>query len=230
MSRTVPPVLFSIALFACGDSAETPLPAAGTTDSAASLAAGGDSSGEHLPLPVLQSCAGKSAGDACSARVLNHSLSGVCTALPFGRLLACLPPPPISSCARCGDGVVSSSSGEQCDPGPAGFTATCNVNCTTSVCGDGIVNAAAGEQCDPGTVGGFTSSCNSNCTIARCGDGIVNIAAGEVCDTGGESATCNANCTVSSCGDRIVNRAAGEECDDGPLGSTFCNPNCTVRR
>jgi hypothetical protein len=196
---------------------------------AALFAGSGLQAAELLPFPVVFQCLGKVAGDACSVTMAKRSFDGVCTTLPFSSALACLPPQPPTACAACGDGVVTAAAGEQCDPGSAAFTASCNINCTLSACGDGIVNPAAGEQCDPGAPGVNTSFCNANCTIARCGDGIVNSAAGEQCDTGGFSQTCNANCTIARCGDGIVNRVAGEECDDGQ-GSSFCNPDCTVRR
>jgi hypothetical protein len=154
-------------------------------------------------LPI-DSCAHKQVGATCVVRLGLQSLNGLCLATPFGGI-ACVP---TLACAKCGDGVVTQGAGEQCDPGAAGFTPTCNNNCTLSVCGDGIVNPAAGEQCDPGAVGANTATCNSNCTIARCGDGIVNTAAGEQCDTAGESASCTAFCRFSVCGDGIVNRAA----------------------
>ena len=191
---------------------------------AAQLLPHGSSFAQHLPGPPVAACAGKSAGEACSVDKGHEPYTGVCAALSSGDL-ACLPP----VCAQCGDGFVTPEAGEQCDPGPARSTATCNIDCTTSVCGDGIVNPAAGEQCDPGAVGAQTAFCNANCTVARCGDGIVNPAAGEQCDTGGETASCTALCHFSSCGDGYINRSAGEECDDG-IATDFCTATCKIRR
>lgn len=186
----------------------------------------GSALAQHLPGPFLSPCTGKSPGEACSVDNGRNTFAGVCTTVSGGDGLACLP----AVCAKCGDGFVTEAAGEQCDPGPARETASCNRDCTLSVCGDGIVNAAAGEQCDPGAVGVPSASCNANCTVSRCGDGIVNPAAGEQCDTAGESRSCTAFCTITVCGDGIINRTAGEECDDGPTGSATCNPNCTFKR
>jgi hypothetical protein len=57
--------------------------------------------------------------------------------------------------ASCGDGIVQP--GEDCDT--AGESATCNVDCTTSLCHDGLRNAAAGEACD------YSTGCNADCTL-----------------------------------------------------------------
>jgi hypothetical protein len=46
----------------------------------------------------------------------------------------------------CGDGVVNTAAGEECDT--SGESASCNINCTLVRCGDGIVNVTAGEQCE----------------------------------------------------------------------------------
>ena len=63
----------------------------------------------------------------------------------------------------CGDGLVFDT--EDCDDGTGGVpaeTATCNINCTTSVCGDGILNVTDGEQCDDGNVEAL-DGCNATC-------------------------------------------------------------------
>jgi len=181
---------------------------------------------QHFPGPFLSPCAGKRAGEACTVSKGHDSVVGVCTAGATGDDLACLPP----VCAQCGDGFVTPEAGEQCDPGPAGFTAACNINCTHSVCGDGIVNPAAHEQCDTGVPGVPSSFCNANCTVSRCGDGIVNPAAFEQCDEGAETAACTGRCTISACGDGYVNHAAGEECDTGGVPSATCTADCKIKR
>jgi len=63
----------------------------------------------------------------------------------------------------CGNGRVEALV-EQCDPGPAVETATCNFNCTIAFCGDGIVNKAAGEECDDGNRND-TDHCSNTCKI-----------------------------------------------------------------
>jgi cysteine-rich repeat protein len=108
----------------------------------------------------------------------------------------------------CGDGMLDTSAGEQCDEG--GDTAACDRDCTPAVCGDGRYNPAANEQCDEG---GETATCDHDCTLPACGDGYINTAAGEACD--GMSATCDHDCTAATCGDGAFNPLAGEACDDG---------------
>ncbi len=76
----------------------------------------------------------------------------------------------------CGDGVVASNFGEQCDPPKAGpvcsmaeFTANptscgCGSTCAYKVCGNGIVQE--GEQCDPPN----GSTCGNDCQLAGLGE------------------------------------------------------------
>lgn len=191
---------------------------------AAAVFLGSSAFAQHLSGPSLAACASKRPGQACSVNN-GQPYTGVCTVLSNGTDLGCLP----AVCAVCGDGFVTPEAGEQCDPGPAGFTGLCNINCTISACGDGIVNPAAGEQCDPGA-SIVTPTCNYNCTVSRCGDGIVNAAAFEVCDDGAETASCTARCTFSACGDGYVNHAAGEECDTGGIETDTCTANCKLKR
>lgn len=138
--------------------------------------------------------------------------------------------------AGCGDGVIDSADGEQCDSGGVD-SATCNaLTCKASQCGDSYVNNAAGEQCDAGTAN--TATCNGTsagslaCKTATCGDNYVNSAAGEQCDasSGANTATCNgsnagaAKCKAVACGDNYVNSTAGEQCDASSGANTAtCN-------
>jgi cysteine-rich repeat protein len=70
-----------------------------------------------------------------------------------------------SAPSSCGDGVVDTGSGEECDEGPSndGRYGGCKPDCTlASFCGDGVVNSGSGEQCDDGDawdVNGCTSEC-----------------------------------------------------------------------
>ncbi len=82
---------------------------------------------------------------------------------------------PGGSFTLCGDGVVGP--GEACDD--AGYSPTCDPDCTAVACPDGTLNRAAGEICDDGAA---SPTCTDQCTPSFCGDGIVNPAAGEVCD------------------------------------------------
>jgi cysteine-rich repeat protein len=129
--------------------------------------------------------------------------------------------------SKCGDGVVDSQLGEECDT--MGETAQCDIDCTLPKCGDGYRNAAAGEACD--TIQD-TESCNANCTLPRCGDGRINTFAGEDCDDGNTTDDmngCSANCKFNNiCGNGRVEGAAGEQCDPGAVGDTAtCDSDCT---
>ena len=67
--------------------------------------------------------------------------------------------------AYCGDGVLNSLFGEQCDDGVnAGGYGKCTADCMLDArCGDGIVQIESGEQCDDGnTVSG--DGCAMDCT------------------------------------------------------------------
>ncbi len=124
----------------------------------------------------------------------------------------------------CGDLLVNSTAGEDCDEGGLDDSATCDADCTLPVCGDGYPNAEVGEACDDA---GDSAACNADCTLASCGDFVVNAAADEDCDSGAvDSATCDADCTVATCGDAVSNAAAGEQCDDGGE-SAACDVDCT---
>jgi hypothetical protein len=139
----------------------------------------------------------------------------------------------VSGCGtcHCGDGVVSSLLGEQCDD--AGNSPNCDSDCTERSCGDGFTNSTAGESCDPGSVGNDSATCNRDCTSRICGDGKINTVGGETCDPGSvgtNTATCDNDCTAPLCGDNIVNTAANEACDPGSVGTNTatCDKDCTA--
>jgi cysteine-rich repeat protein len=69
----------------------------------------------------------------------------------------------------CGDGVLQSPAGEQCDDGNLvpgdGCTADCLVE---AVCGDGVTHIVAGEQCDDGNAApgdGCSATCQFEATL-----------------------------------------------------------------
>ncbi len=64
--------------------------------------------------------------------------------------------------SECGDSIVDTEFGEDCDDG--GESETCNANCTTSACGDGETNPTAGEQCDDGNTDPG-DGCDATCQI-----------------------------------------------------------------
>jgi cysteine-rich repeat protein len=110
---------------------------------------------------------------------------------------------------KCGNGTVDP--GEDCDPGTAGDTATCDADCSAVKCGDGYLNAAAGEQCDDVA---DSAHCNQ-CKPVVCGDGIWNQAA-EECDDGNtvNGDGCDSKCRLEHCGDHMI-QMPFENCDDG---------------
>jgi len=125
----------------------------------------------------------------------------------------------------CGDGMVNSHCGEQCDPPVPG---RCDAQCQRiPYCGDGIVDL--GEQCDDGNTDNC-DGCSNNCTLVTgCGDGVV--CGNEECDDGNTNSCdgCSSSCTIESgyrCGDGILNQSCGEQCD--PPDGVDCNYLCQV--
>ncbi len=145
----------------------------------------------------------------------------------------------------CGNGVLDIALGEECDPGNAGATATCDADCTLVMCGDGVRNPLAGEACDDGNVvsaDGCRADCRSDET---CGNGLRDdhlpknrtshpqecrsataqgTGCAEVCDDGNTVAGdgCSANClSEESCRNGILDPLGNggsnppEACDDG---------------
>ena len=65
----------------------------------------------------------------------------------------------------CGDGILSPSNGEECDPGCDGSDTTCTEDCKRRpVCGNGRVET--GEECDDGPSGSAT--CGTDCKRVTC--------------------------------------------------------------
>src|SRR5262245_28304660 len=112
--------------------------------------------------------------------------------------------------ARCGDGVVTRGSGEECDGSSwtDGRDGDANCRCTgdgTSSCGGSVVSPEAGEECDPpGSACAAGGTCSAKCECipsdggGSCGDGTVDRDAGEQCDPPGsacaDDGTCSAQC------------------------------------
>ena len=143
----------------------------------------------------------------------------------------------------CGDGIVQTTDGEQCDNGKntdgyaAAGSSACAPGCTLPPnCGDGKVQLDYGEACDNGstdcdpTTSDCYNQCTTSCTLGPyCGDRVVNgdVAHPEACDDGindGTYNTCGVGCTLPPrCGDGIVQADWGEQCE--PTSSN--DPNCT---
>ena len=130
---------------------------------------------------------------------------------------------------QCGDEVVQTIRGEECDQGESNSDTepdACRTDCTLPSCGDGVVDT--GEGCDDGnnTDG---DGCRADCMLPFCGDGITD--PGETCDDGnGESCDgCTTYCVYPTCGDGVHCPALGEDCDDGnSIGGDGCESDCTV--
>ena len=85
----------------------------------------------------------------------------------------------------CGDGVVQSLLGEQCETSlhNAALPYDCQkCRLLSFSCGDGIVDT--GEECDAGDNNSTSpdAACRPNCSHARCGDSVLDSA--EICDDG----------------------------------------------
>tara|TARA_B100000315_G_scaffold258947_1_gene312896 strand:- start:3561 stop:4472 length:912 start_codon:yes stop_codon:yes gene_type:complete len=87
----------------------------------------------------------------------------------------------------CGDGIVQSLLGEQCEQSKhnQALPYLCN-NCRflSLTCGDGTVDA--GEECDRGAQNSTSpnAQCRPDCSVPRCGDGIIDTDFTEECDDG----------------------------------------------
>ena len=129
----------------------------------------------------------------------------------------------------CGDGLVNTLAGEECDDSNTDDGDGCDSSCIveTLYCGNGIVDA--GEACDDGTgfgVGEHSYECNNDCTLAVCGDGLINPLL-ETCDDGNtnDGDGCSSACLDEECGNYIVD--INEECDDGNTDDgDGCDSSC----
>jgi cysteine-rich repeat protein len=127
----------------------------------------------------------------------------------------------------CGDGIIDTACGEQCDPPVPG---RCDAQCQRiPYCGDGVLDP--GEQCDDGNTNNC-DGCSNACTlITGCGDGVV--CGAEQCDDGNTTSCdgCSATCSIEHgfrCGDGIVDPACGEQCDPPGPGTPECNYQCQL--
>ena len=127
----------------------------------------------------------------------------------------------------CGDGVIDTDRGEECDNGALNSDVVpdaCRESCLLPWCGDGVKDAS--EVCDcgldltslPGGCAGINSDtnplpCRANCVLNGCGDGVVDPGDGEACDGSnfqgltclglgfsGGSLVCDASCLIDLSG------------------------------
>ncbi len=153
--------------------------------------------------------------------------------------------------AVCGDGVLETSEGEECEDGNVRSGDGCSSSClregSVTTCGDGTIDTF--EDCDDANVidgDGCSAVClaeGSSSVGATCGNGDIaydtTTHAGEECDDGNarNSDGCSASClnegtpTLASiggalCGDGEVD-APYEECDDGNTrNDDSCSSSC----
>lgn len=116
---------------------------------------------------ALSACSGASDGDPCTMAGApgGQCRAGVCTPVVCGDGIVagdevCDDGNTISgdgcsadcrSDESCGNGIVDSAAGEDCDNGPGNAdvpNAACRSNCKRQRCGDGIVDDKAAEDCD----------------------------------------------------------------------------------
>jgi cysteine-rich repeat protein len=121
----------------------------------------------------------------------------------------------------CGDGVVDSAHGEECDDGnvePVQSCDGCDRDCTSSfTCQNGAACGANNEVCDDGN-DVAEDGCNPTCQMETCGDAITQPGLGEGCDDGNavDCDGCDTNCTASAlCNNGVTCAGFGEQCDQG---------------
>jgi cysteine-rich repeat protein len=113
----------------------------------------------------------------------------------------------------CGDGIVQTLLGEQCELSlhSASLPYSCN-NCRflSLFCGDGKVDA--GEECDDGERNSTSpdAHCRPDCGLSRCGDGIIDST--EICDDGNYQPGdgCDRYCRVEESDDTGVSVIASD--------------------
>ncbi|MDR0965324.1 MAG: hypothetical protein LBM75_02250, partial [Myxococcales bacterium] len=153
---------------------------------------------------------------------------------------------------KCGDGVLDSSDGEECDDGNLIHGDGCSKDCKREYCGNGIVEI--NEVCDHNLgenspVG--TEDCSVDCRFnLKCGDKILD--PNEDCEyireDGTKAPDCSSNCKFIKCGNGVIDNeehvavALKETCDPGNeeenISAVFpentslsakCLANCTIQ-
>jgi cysteine-rich repeat protein len=111
-----------------------------------------------------------------------------------------LPPP------NCGDGIVMTAEGEQCDDGNTVDCDGCNHLCETEGCGNNVRECS--EECDDGN-SSSCDGCTAACLAEECGNGRVDC--GEECDEGDRNGLPDSGCLAHLC-------RFGELCTMGSTG------------
>ena len=127
----------------------------------------------------------------------------------------------------CGNSILETNYGEQCDMGPSNGNSICTTDCLCAVgidpdtgecaepdiCGNGVIDTALGEECDNGDLlnGSDGNECNSDCTCTLGTDG-------------------NGDCIQpNTCGNGFTEEANDEVCDNGVDNGNdgICSTDCT---
>lgn len=118
----------------------------------------------------------------------------------------------------CGDGVVDTALGEECDDANRDENDACSNLCRSQYCGDGRLTPGLGEICDEGDYNSDTLAdrCRADCTLPRCGDGVLD--SWEECDDGDEDNSdtepdrCRTDCVQFGCGDGVMDGGEAGTC------------------
>lgn len=127
----------------------------------------------------------------------------------------------LSPAGLCGDGIVQSEFGEQCDPA-APNAPPCSTSCQLERCGNGVIDR--GEQCDEGLDNDDSGDCTLKCKKARCGDGLLHLRGSrpfEVCDDGNRQNGdgCNHRCSLRGRVSVFTGTPGGKGVSDGTGGA-----------
>jgi len=98
---------------------------------------------------------------------LSRCVAALCAALAFAgcnTLLDDRVPPGL-----CGDGILQSEMGEECDDGNNTPGDKCSATCKIEECGNGVPEPP--EECDKGLLNDNNGDCTMLCKKAACGDG-----------------------------------------------------------
>lgn len=159
-------------------------------------------------------------------------------------------------CCVCGDGLVETACGEQCDNGVAAGGSCCSASCLLEAAGtpcraaSGVCDVAetcdgAGPVCPDDAKAGSGTPCRTAtgaCDVAEQCDGSSADCPEDGYRSDGSSCDDGDECTIidvctgglcsgdpSTCGDGVLQSACGEQCDDGGVvGGDGCDEACVV--
>ena len=214
------------------------------------VAGGSTMCGINSGLPMHCCTPGRRAASSSSALSATSRFSGASSLSPGGSSRSSTS---TSSLNMCGNDVVDSGNGEECDDGffnrdtaptncvglsSIAYCPFCSTQCKNIECGDGNVDTGL-EECDEGRANSNTpmARCRPKCVKSRCGDGIVDrpskaeiVSANPPEPVDGiryeecDDTTDNCfACQKVKCGDG--RREKKEECDDGNTDNFDDCPN-----